>query len=98
MYPNLFLGALSKSIATIITYPLQVAQTRQRRMQEGKLSTATILLNLLKKNGIPGLYQGLETKMVQTVLATALMFMCYEKITQFVFLLLLGSSRMKAKK
>lgn len=94
----MFLGALSKSIATIITYPLQVAQTRQRRLQEGKLSTATILLRLLKKNGVAGLYQGLETKMIQTVLATALMFMCYEKIAQFVFILLLGSSRMKAKK
>lgn len=67
-------------------------------MQEGKLGTITILLKLLKKNGVPGLYQGLETKMLQTVLATALMFMCYEKITQFVFLLLLGSSRMKTKK
>lgn len=67
-------------------------------MQEGKLSTASILLQLLKKNGVPGLYQGLETKMLQTVLATALMFMCYEKITQFVFLLLLGSNRAKSKK
>lgn len=93
----LFLGALSKSIATIITYPLQVAQTRQRRL-EGNLSTAKILLGLMKKNGLRGLYQGLETKMLQTVLATALMFMCYEKIAQFVFLLLLGSSRAKAKK
>lgn len=94
----LFLGAVSKSIATVLTYPLQLAQTRQRRIEEGKLSTATILLRLLKKNGVPGLYQGLETKMLQTVLATALMFMCYEKIAQFVFILLLGSARAKAKK
>lgn len=93
-----FSGALSKSIATIITYPLQVAQTRQRRLQEGRLSTAAILLRLMKRNGVKGLYQGLETKMLQTVLATALMFMCYEKIAQFVFLLLLGSKRAKAKK
>lgn len=66
-------------------------------MQEGKLSTAAILMGLLKKNGVHGLYQGLETKMLQTVLATALMFMCYEKIAQFVFILLLGRSRAKAK-
>lgn len=67
-------------------------------MQEGRLTTAAILLNLLQKNGLSGLYQGLETKMLQTVLATALMFMCYEKIAQFVFILLLGSRRGKAKK
>ena len=40
-----------------------------------------------------GVYKGLEAKMLQTVLTAALMFVLYEKISQFVFLLLLGRRR-----
>ena len=39
------------------------------------------------------MYKGLEAKMLQTVLTAALMFVLYEKISQFVFLILLGKRR-----
>lgn len=32
-----------------------------------------------------GLYKGLESKIIQTTLTAALMFLCYEKIAVFVF-------------
>ncbi|CAG9860671.1 unnamed protein product [Phyllotreta striolata] len=90
------LGAISKTVATVLTYPLQVAQTRQRLMKGPRLSTAALLLMLLKKDGPGALFKGLESKLWQTVFATALMFTTYEKITHFVFQLLLGASKRKA--
>jgi adenine nucleotide transporter 17 len=89
------LGALSKTIATIITYPLQVAQTRQRLVKGPKRSTAALLYMLLKEGGVSALFKGLESKMWQTVFATALMFTTYEKVVQLVFKLLLGTARRK---
>ncbi|CAH1116659.1 unnamed protein product [Phaedon cochleariae] len=89
------LGGISKTIATILTYPLQLAQTRQRLNKDTKISTAALLLMLLKKNGPGALFQGLESKLLQTVVATALMFATYEKIAQLVFKLLLGTAKRK---
>ncbi|CAH1114349.1 unnamed protein product [Psylliodes chrysocephalus] len=90
------LGALSKTIATIITYPLQVAQTRQRLTRGPRMSTAALLLMMIKKDGPSALFKGLESKMWQTVFATALMFTTYEKVTQLVFKILLGAAKRKA--
>lgn len=44
---------------------------------------------LYRKQGIAGLYKGLEAKLLQTVLTAALMFLAYEKISRFVFRILL---------
>ncbi|XP_018566096.1 peroxisomal membrane protein PMP34 [Anoplophora glabripennis] len=89
------LGALSKTVATVLTYPLQLAQTRQRLYVNKKINTATLLFLVVKNNGLKGLYQGLESKMLQTVLSAALMFMTYEKIAQTVFRLLLKDKHRK---
>lgn len=87
-------GAFSKTIATVLTYPLQLAQTRQRLNSDNrKMGTAALMLNILKRNGFGALYQGMETKLLQTVLSAALMFMTYEKVAQFVFFLLLRNRR-----
>lgn len=85
------LGAFSKTVATILTYPLQLAQTRQRLNANIHTSTAALMLSILKRNGPSALFQGLETKILQTVLTAAVMFTSYEKIAQFVFKLLLNN-------
>jgi adenine nucleotide transporter 17 len=87
------MGAVSKAISTIVTYPLQVAQTRQRYNRDAKMNTAALLLDMVKKNGPSALYQGLEAKLLQTILSSALMFMTYEKIAQFVFTLLMTNKK-----
>lgn len=89
---------MSKIIATIATYPLQLAQTRQRYgSQEGKMSMAALLLSILKKGGPGALYRGLEAKLWQTALTAALMFMAYEKIFYFVLTLLIRKSKAVAR-
>ncbi|EFA05880.1 peroxisomal membrane protein PMP34 [Tribolium castaneum] len=84
------MGAISKAVSTIATYPLQVAQTRQRYNRDAKMNTAALLLDMVKKSGPGALFQGLEAKLLQTILSSALMFMTYEKIAQFVFTLLMN--------
>lgn len=89
------IGALAKAFATIVTYPLQLIQTKLRY---GKTDAAAklppdagviqMLLYILKANGFAGLFIGLEAKLMQTVLTAALMFAAYEKIAKFVMRLL----------
>lgn len=83
------LSAFSKTVATILTYPLQLAQTKQRLNLDVHSNTAALMLSIMKRHGPAALFQGLETKILQTVLTAAVMFMSYEKIAQFVFKVLL---------
>lgn len=86
-------GAMAKIVSTLVTYPLQVVQTKLRHGTKesnlpSNLGTSQMLLYLIKKNGILSLYRGLEAKLLQTVLTAALMFAAYEKIAKFVMSLL----------
>lgn len=88
------IGAIAKTIATSITYPLQLVQTKLRHGDKypnlpPNAGTLQILFYILKKQGIAGLYKGMEAKLLQTVFTAALMFLVYEKIARFVFRILL---------
>lgn len=72
-----FLGAFSKAVATVLTYPLQVAQTRLRVTQRGM---ADCLIEIYNQQGWEGLFHGLPAKLTQTCLTAAFMFLFYEKI------------------
>lgn len=87
-------GAIAKAVATSLTYPLQLVQTKLRHGHKypnlpPNAGTLQILFYILKKQGIAGLYKGMEAKLLQTVLTAALMFLAYEKIARFVFRILL---------
>lgn len=93
-----FIGAIAKAIATTLTYPLQLIQTKLRHGHSYKdLSPNAGMLDLtiyiLKKHGFLGLYKGMEAKILQTVMTAALMFAVYEKIAQFVFKVMLKSKK-----
>uniref|UniRef100_A0A0A9W6D0 Peroxisomal membrane protein PMP34 n=1 Tax=Lygus hesperus TaxID=30085 RepID=A0A0A9W6D0_LYGHE len=93
------ISAVAKMVATVATYPLQLVQTKLRHghssNEPGTLpkdaGTLQLFLYLLKRQGIPGLYKGMEAKLWQTVLTTALMFTAYEKIAIFVLTIMKGS-------
>jgi solute carrier family 25 (peroxisomal adenine nucleotide transporter), member 17 len=96
------IGAVAKLVATFLTYPVQIIQTKMRHghkdQKEGQieaLGTFEMLKNILKSKGIAGLYSGFEAKVWQTVLTAALMFMTYEKIIKFVKVLLGGANGTK---
>uniref|UniRef100_A0A0C3TPZ9 Peroxisomal membrane protein PMP34 n=1 Tax=Guillardia theta (strain CCMP2712) TaxID=905079 RepID=A0A0C3TPZ9_GUITC len=81
------LGAFAKWVATITTYPLQVAQTRLRF---GKTSTSSQTGQVVEYNGtLDCLFltfssRGMETKLWHSTLISALMFLTYEKIQRLV--------------
>lgn len=90
------IGAISKAVATVATYPLQVAQSKMRadkgkddgtgkfkRQYSGTINCLTQILN--SKDGIAGWFRGMGAKLWQTVLTAAFMFMCYEEIAAVVF-------------
>ncbi|XP_055601676.1 peroxisomal membrane protein PMP34 [Uranotaenia lowii] len=94
------IGAMAKALATVLTYPLQLIQTKLRHgnTDEGLnlppgINMIQMLLVILKKQGAAGLFRGMEAKLLQTVLTAALMFMTYEKIARFVTGLLLRNKK-----
>ncbi|XP_059614702.1 peroxisomal membrane protein PMP34 [Phlebotomus argentipes] len=93
-------GAVAKAFATVLTYPLQLIQTKMRHGDRNanlppNAGTIEILLFLLKSHGPAGLFRGLEAKLLQTVLTAALMFATYEKIAKYVTMIL--TRQVKAK-
>eukprot|EP00118_Oscarella_pearsei_P003643 m.15161 g.15161 ORF g.15161 m.15161 type:complete len:311 (+) comp26224_c0_seq2:66-998(+) len=95
------ISATAKAVATVITYPLQVAQTRLRASRSRSSSsssssarwnvlaeTLACLKNIVRIQGFRGLYKGIQVKLLQTVLTAALMFVVYEKIAAFIFTIL----------
>ena len=96
-FRHLLNGALSKLIATVLTYPLQVIQTQRRsgrfstrgNLQTKRRSSFLSIVDqgstIIKRDGMAGLFRGLESKLLQTVLSAALMFFIYEEMANFVF-------------
>ena len=69
---------ISKFIATIITYPIQVLQTRHRasiKIKEG---------NCKQQSWLRSMYRGLNSKLLQTCLNSAIMFVLYERLVDIL--------------
>ncbi|KAL1809002.1 hypothetical protein ACET3Z_025992 [Daucus carota] len=81
------LGALAKLGATVVTYPLLVVKARlqakqvidgdKKRQYKG---TADAIMKMIRYEGITGCYRGMSTKIVQSVLAAAVLFMIKEEL------------------
>lgn len=95
------LGAIAKAVATVATYPVQVAQSKLRnsnknlKADDEKTSgirryknTLDCLIKIFHEDGFFGWYKGLNVKLLQTVLMAAFHFLCYESIVSFIFSLL----------
>ncbi|CAH0398783.1 unnamed protein product [Chilo suppressalis] len=87
-YNAFLVGAIAKAIATTLTYPVQLIQSRLR--------AGTSLKPLFKdvKSNPLILFRGLEVKLLQTVMTAALMFLIYEKLVRLVLTIM----RVKANK
>ncbi|XP_075258043.1 peroxisomal membrane protein PMP34-like [Convolutriloba macropyga] len=80
------ISAFAKCIASLTTYPLQLLQNRLRAKwlnkdnKELQISMLSYFRNIIRTQGIGGLFHGLEVKLWQTVLTAAFMFVIYEKL------------------
>lgn len=82
---SFILGGLAKCVATVVTYPLQLVQCRQRANKRAGGTAAIssmvdVFQDVIRTFGISGLYKGMETKLFQAVLTSAIMFLAYERI------------------
>lgn len=72
-----FLGAISKLVATSITYPYIVVKSR---LQAGSANASRYksaldgLLTIFREEGVEGLYKGIGSKALQSVLTAAIFF------------------------
>lgn len=73
------LGALAKSFTTVVTYPLQVAQSLMRVQHKSpqenparSSSLAGCLAQIYADRGVAGYFAGLQAKLLQTVLTAAI--------------------------
>ena len=94
-------GALSKTVATVVTYPLQLAQVLIRlrkneinnNVQHTPVTTDDSGMNVKEYSGMldclyqqyahggfVSLFQGMNSKLLQTVLSAAFTFLTYEQI------------------
>ena len=95
------IGAVAKAIATVATYPIQLAQTVLRLQEkrgpeeeirddvanDGDKDTLRCLVRIYQEGGVAGMYQGMNAKLLQTVLTASFMFIGYEKILQIATLI-----------
>ncbi|XP_058077715.1 peroxisomal adenine nucleotide carrier 1-like [Magnolia sinica] len=98
------LGALSKSIATFLTYPairckvmIQAADTKdETKPAQSKPSNKTVsgaIHAIWKREGILGFFKGLHAQILKTVLSSALLLMIKEKISKSTWVLILALRR-----
>ncbi|KAK4436541.1 Peroxisomal nicotinamide adenine dinucleotide carrier [Sesamum alatum] len=83
------LGALAKLGATVITYPLLVVKSRLQAKQttggdkrHQYRGTLDAILKMIRYEGFYGFYKGMGTKIVQSVLAAAVLFMVKEELVR----------------
>ncbi|KAF9167489.1 hypothetical protein DFQ27_001013 [Actinomortierella ambigua] len=87
------LGAISKLAATAITYPYIVVKSRMQLKQsdDAKERYSSIMdgfRKIIKHEGIAGLYKGIESKLLQSILTASFLFMAQASLVEYVAKLL----------
>ncbi|KAJ4980139.1 hypothetical protein NE237_010919 [Protea cynaroides] len=89
-----FLGAVAKLGATLVTYPLNVVKSRLQAKQvtggdkrHHYKGTLDAIMKMIKYEGLSMFYKGMSTKIVQSVLAAAVLFMIKEELLKGIHLL-----------
>ncbi|TKY69694.1 Peroxisomal adenine nucleotide carrier 1 [Spatholobus suberectus] len=96
------LGAISKSIATCLTYPairckviIQAAASDEAtsKTKRSQKTVSRVLYGIWKREGILGFFKGLHAQILKTVLSSALLLMIKEKISATTWVLILAVKR-----
>jgi len=93
------LGAISKLIATTITYPYLTVKSRQQAGTGAKYKNAFDGLATIYRTegGLAGLFRGYSAKITQSVLTAAILFMSQRRIYEIIKAFLVRAADAKAK-
>lgn len=102
-YEFFFISCIAKAAATYVTYPLQIAQSRLRADKKGAAKggkriydgTLDCLRKIKADDGTLGWYQGINAKLLQTVLTAGFQFMAYEELQYFIIHTIMGVGAQK---
>ncbi|PON76389.1 Mitochondrial carrier protein [Parasponia andersonii] len=98
------LGAVSKSVATFLTYPairckvmIQAAdpddEGASKPQPKSRKTLSGVSYAIWKSEGVLGFFKGLQAQILKTVLSSALLLMIKEKITKTTWVLILAIRR-----
>lgn len=90
-----FCSSVAKAGATLLTYPMLTIKTRMmsaRRDQQYR-GVGDAVRSIYRREGIRGYFQGIETKILQSILGASVLLMIKEKITMGVKARLLLAGR-----
>ncbi|KAE8215043.1 hypothetical protein CF327_g1625 [Tilletia walkeri] len=71
---SFLVGALSKTLATVVTFPYILSKIRLQARNTPYKSAFDVLGSILRKRGIVGWYQGMQAQIIKAVLSQALLF------------------------
>jgi adenine nucleotide transporter 17 len=91
------LGALSKIVSTIISYPLQTLKTQLQKSdaQQG-VGLRAVFADMIHQQGAASLYRGLNSKLTQTTLTAAFLFVMRDHFIRFFAALLFQKRKAEA--
>lgn len=84
MFESFVLGAFSKIVATVVTYPYIFAKIRLSMKGSPYSGTLDVIMRTVKYEGVAGLFAGIQAQLLKSVLGAAIMFMAKEKIADIV--------------
>lgn len=93
-------SALSKSIATMITYPFIFLRTRMIGNKDGKQKgMLETLKHVIQKDGVSGLYKGMQAQLIKGFFNQGIMYMIKDYVATYLALVFYQSYklRMRAK-
>jgi len=80
----MIIGAISKIIATLVTYPYTMAKSRLQSSSSLRISTVQILKKIITEEGFFALYIGLQAQLLKSALFSAFRSSGKEKISAIV--------------
>lgn len=91
-------SALSKSIATMITYPFIFLRTKmignKEEKQQGMIAT---LKYVIQRDGVLGLYKGMQAQIIKGFFNQGIMYMIKDYVGAYLTLLFYHSYKLKMR-
>ncbi|EPQ28436.1 uncharacterized protein PFL1_04262 [Pseudozyma flocculosa PF-1] len=93
---SFLVGALSKTLATVVTFPYILSKIRLQAKNTRYTGAIDCLQKIMAEKGIKGWYQGMQAQITKAVLAQALLFFFRDYFEIWTRQLLKGISKSKA--